>query len=215
MELKLYHYVHCPFCVRVRMALGHLNLPYESIVVPYDDEITPVKLTGKKMLPIMTFNGTPLNESLDIIKKLDQDDKLHLIGLEKSQDFRDLNLWLTKLGENIHSLAMPYWIYTPEFNDSSRNYFLSKKEKKRGPFRELIKHRNQFEETLLSDLEILSTELKPFFRSDKFTGLDVLLASHLWGMYVVPEFRFPDKIHDYLQTVKNLCHFSYHSDFWV
>ena len=46
MELKLYHYVHCPFCVRVRMILGFLQLPYQSIVLPYDDEVTPVSGYG-------------------------------------------------------------------------------------------------------------------------------------------------------------------------
>jgi glutaredoxin 2 len=71
MELKFYHYVHCPFCVRVRMTLGLLDLPYESVVVSYDDEITPVKLTGTKMLPIMSIDGKVMNESLDIMAKLD------------------------------------------------------------------------------------------------------------------------------------------------
>ena len=71
--MKLYHYVHCPFCVRVRMAAGFLNTSYESIVVPYDDEATPINLTGKKMLPIwVNDKRLAQNESLDIIKNLDQ-----------------------------------------------------------------------------------------------------------------------------------------------
>ena len=37
-KIKLYHYVHCPFCVRVRLALGFLNIPFESHVIAYDDE---------------------------------------------------------------------------------------------------------------------------------------------------------------------------------
>lgn len=196
------------------MALGYLDLPYESIVVAYDDEITPVKLTGKKMLPIMTFDGIAINESLDIIKKLDQENKLNLKDRDQSQDFIDLNKWLDKLGANVHSLAMPYWIYTPEFNDSSRKYFLRKKEEKRGPFKNLVRDRSRYEMNLLNDLKNLAQEIKPFFRSNSFSGFDILLASHLWGMYVVPEFRFSDEIHQYLQTVKKLCHFNYHSDFW-
>ncbi len=208
MELKLYHYVHCPFCIRVRMALGYLQLPYESIVLPYDDEITPVKLTGTKMLPIMEFNGHAQNESLDIIDRLDQKNRLKL------QDPTEINPLLNKLGANVHNLAMPYWIYTPEFNETSRHYFQKKKEEKRGPFKNLVKKRDQFIEEILNDLNLLSSELKPFYHSETFGLNDILLASHLWGLYVVPEFQFPEKIHSYLQEVKRICHFDYHQDYW-
>lgn len=208
MKLKLYHYVHCPFCIRVRMALGYLQLPYESIVLPYDDEITPVKLTGTKMLPIMEFNGHAQNESLDIIDRLDQNNRLKL------QDPTEINPLLNKLGANVHNLAMPYWIYTPEFNETSRHYFQKKKEEKRGPFKNLVKKRDQFIEEILNDLNLLSSELKPFYHSETFGLNDILLASHLWGLYVVPEFQFPEKIHSYLQEVKRICHFDYHQDYW-
>ena len=54
--IQLYHYVHCPFCVRVRMALGHLKIPYESIVLPYDEEEIPLEMCQKKMLPILKLS---------------------------------------------------------------------------------------------------------------------------------------------------------------
>ena len=73
MAIALYHYVHCPFCVRVRLALGFLNVAYDSIVVPYDDEKTPIELVGKKMLPIAVIEGKAMNESLDIIEAIDQE----------------------------------------------------------------------------------------------------------------------------------------------
>lgn len=208
MELKLYHYVHCPFCIRVRMALGYLQLPYESIVLPYGDEITPVKLTGVKMLPIMEFNGKAQNESLDIIDRLDQKNLLKL------DNPAEINPLLNKLGANVHNLAMPYWIYTPEFNENSRHYFQKKKEEKRGPFKNLVKKKEQFIQEILKDLNELSGELKPFYHSETFGLNDILLASHLWGLYVVPEFQFPEKIHSYLQEVKKICHFDYHQDYW-
>lgn len=214
MELKLFHYVHCPFCVRVRMTLGLLKLPYESVVVPYHDEETPVKLTGKKMLPIMSFDGKAMNESLDIMALLDKTNSLKIKQVEASEEFKSFNDLLTKLGSNVHNLAMPYWIYTPEFNAESRAYFQKKKEQKRGPFKNLIKNKDQFETEMMRDLMNLSSDLKPFYKSDTFSIYDILLASHIWGLYVVPEFQFPDKIHHYLQRVKEICHFNFHQDFW-
>lgn len=214
MDLTFYHYVHCPFCVRVRMAAGLLKLPYKSVVLPYEDETTPVKLTGKKMLPIMVIDGRPMNESLDIIEAIDKNNLLRVGSLKTDPAFQPFNDLLSKLGTNVHNLAMPYWIYTPEFNDSSRSYFQKKKEEKRGPFSALVKNRAQFIKDISSDLSEVVQDLKPFYRSNNFTVYDILLAAHIWGLYVVPEFQFEEKLHQYLQKVKEHCHFDYHQDFW-
>jgi glutaredoxin 2 len=214
MEIKLYHYAHCPYCLRVRMTLGYLNLSYESIVVAYDDEITPKRLTGLKMLPIISINGVSQNESLEIMEILDRNNILEIKSLKKSENFNQLENLLSKLATNIHNLAMPHWAFTPEFNESARKYFILKKEEKRGPFKLLIEKRKFFEEELQNDLIKLERELKPFYHSESFSGLDILLASHLWGLYIVPEFQFSKEMHNYLQSVKNITHFNYHQDFW-
>jgi glutaredoxin 2 len=214
MSLTLYHYVHCPFCIRVRMALGYLNLPYKSVVLPYDDETTPLKLTGKKMLPIIEKNGKAINESLDIIALIDEKNLLNGSEVQTQSEFSQFSELLNKLGSNVHSLAMPYWIYTPEFNESSRAYFQKKKEEKRGPFNKLVQRREEFISPLLNDLKEVEKNLYPFYKSEHFSLYDILLASHIWGLYVVPEFQFPEKVHHYLQEVKKVTKFNYHQDFW-
>lgn len=214
MDLTLYHYVHCPFCIRVRMAAGLLQTPYKSVVVPYDDEETPIKLTGKKMLPIMVIDGKAMNESLDIMAAIDKKNILNIAKLNDDPNFGPFNDLLSKLGSNVHNLAMPYWIHTPEFNENSRKYFQNKKEQKRGPFSELVKNKETFIKDISKDLNGVAQDLKPFYRSHVFTVYDILLAAHIWGLYVVPEFQFEEKIHQYLQKVKEHCHFDYHRDFW-
>ncbi len=212
--MKLYHYVHCPFCVRVRMGLGFLNIPYKSVVLAYNDENTPVQLTGKKMLPIVVSgNNVAKNESLDILKDLDKSNALSWQILETNKI--EIETLLNKIGSPVHSLCMPYWIWTPEFDNDSRKYFQEKKEIKRGPFKNLILNKEVYIKSLN---DILSNELeqnlKPFYKSSNLTIIDIMIAAHLWGMYIFPEFQFSPPIHNYLQLVKSKTQFNYHEDFW-
>jgi len=212
--MKLYHYVHCPFCVRVRMGLGFLALPYESVVLPYDDEETPLKLTGKKMLPIFeSDDGISQNESLDILKKLDSKNLLNWDFLKKHQS--EVDSLLSLISSPVHSLAMPYWIWTPEFNEKSRHYFQSKKEIKRGPFKILVKNKNQFTNEIKNILENnLLPHCQPFYKNSTLSIVDIMIASHLWGLFIVPEFQFDKEVLNYLLRIQALTKFNYHEDFW-
>lgn len=49
----LYNYDHCPFCVRVRLALGLKNIKHNLVFMANDDVHTPSSLVGKKIAPIM------------------------------------------------------------------------------------------------------------------------------------------------------------------
>lgn len=48
----VYVYDHCPFCVRVRLALGVKNVKHNVHFLQNDDIPTPTKLIGKKIAPI-------------------------------------------------------------------------------------------------------------------------------------------------------------------
>lgn len=211
---KLYHYPHCPYCVRVRLAWGYLKIPHESIVLRYDDEETPKKLAGKKMLPIAEIDGEVVNESLDILHRGDKDNQLGVPQIVGSNEFKEFEKLLDLLAAQIHNLTMPYWIFTPEFDQESREYFQKKKEEKRGPFKNLVSDKKKYQNELKQLLSIISSQLKPFYNSSEFSLFDILLASHLWGLYIVPEFQFPKEVHKYLQKVGSLCDFDYHGDFW-
>jgi len=213
---KLYEYVHCPYCIRVKMACGYLKFPYIPVVLPYNDEQTPISLIGKKMLPIMKFaDGSICNESLEIIEKIDPEDILQTKKLTNTNNLSTLDNTLSLYGKDIHSLAMPYWIYTKEFTAESRDYFVRKKEQKRGPFRELYLNKDKFEKNILEHIMSLEKNLVPYYNNNQLTIMDIMIASHFWGTYVVPEFRSPSFFHFYLQRIKKECNFEYHHDLWV
>jgi glutaredoxin 2 len=193
------------------MALGFLDYSYDSNVLAYDDENTPIKLCGVKMLPILEWEGSRMNESLDIIAKIDKNNQLP-INMENIK--QHINPLLDQIGKPVHNLAMPYWIWTPEFNESARHYFVNKKSAKRGPFNLLVQNQNSYFSELVPILKNIEEQLNPFYNNTDFTLNDILIAAHLWGMYIVPEFQFSPKLHNYLQIVKSICNFNYHEDFW-
>ena len=215
---KLFHYVHCPFCVRVRLAAGYYGQAYQSVVLEYSDESTPTQMIGKKMLPIWQKDDASfMNESLDIIVYLDlkHNKKLKVQDYLSSPAFNELDLLLNQMGKALHSLVMPHWIFTAEFDPKNREYFQKKKEATRGSFKDLVANRAKLEQELHPFLQQIENEFSSFYKSKDFSLADILLASHLWGLYMLPEFQFSPKMHKYLQEVKSLCAFDYHKDFWL
>jgi len=213
--ITLYHYIHCPYCIRVRMVLGHLNTEYFSHPLPYNDEETPIELCQKKILPILKRGDKSINESLDIIASLDQENCLNLKTLNNDSIRNDLEDLLNRLARPIHNLCMPYWVWSKEFTPEAREYFINKKSVKRGPFNKIIQNKQDHLNQLAPLLEELEQKIGPYYnKALNFSILDIMVASHVWGLYIFPEFQFSPALHDYLQRVKELCHFNYHEDFW-
>ncbi len=61
----LYNYDHCPFCVRVRLALGFKNIKHNLVFMANDDVHTPTSLVGKKIAPIMVRISCSLTRFFD------------------------------------------------------------------------------------------------------------------------------------------------------
>lgn len=53
----VYVYDHCPFCVRVRLALGIKNVKHKINFMANDDVSTPTSLVGKKIAPIFVSSS--------------------------------------------------------------------------------------------------------------------------------------------------------------
>ena len=92
--------------------------------------------------------------------------------------------------------------------------FIDKKSIKRGPFKDLYNARYELIEKINLKLELIENNIDYFYKNSEFTINDIILASHLWGLYLVPEFQFKPKMHQYLQKVRTLTKFDYFQDIW-
>lgn len=71
-------YDHCPYCVRAELTLGWHGVPFERVVYGYGEGANPencggtgygatdgpIKLTGKKMLPVLEGEAVPAPEGM-------------------------------------------------------------------------------------------------------------------------------------------------------
>lgn len=117
----VYVYDHCPFCVRVRAALGLKNVKHDVRFMANDDVKTPTALVGRKIAPILEWREADvcMGESLDIIRLLDDDERLGRTRLIAPATGReDIKAWQNGVRELLRSLQRPRYVATgllPEF----------------------------------------------------------------------------------------------------
>ncbi|KAL3936103.1 MAG: hypothetical protein SGBAC_008503 [Bacillariaceae sp.] len=117
----LYVYDHCPFCVRVRVALGLKNIKHIVNFLANDDVPTPTALVGKKIAPIFNFpeDDITMAESMDIINLVDADERFGATGILKPASGRtDLKAWQKSVQSTLRTLQRPRYVATgllPEF----------------------------------------------------------------------------------------------------
>eukprot|EP00808_Paulinella_micropora_P018633 g50428.t1 len=116
----VYIYDHCPFCVRVRLALGLKNVKHNVVFLANDDVATPTKLVGKKIAPIFSWGKDipPMAESLDIIAKVDSDSRFGPTGMFRpSSDRADIKAWQKSTQDMLRKFQRPRYVkaFLPEF----------------------------------------------------------------------------------------------------
>jgi len=115
---KLYVYDHCPFCTRARMIFGLKGIRHNLSWLANDDIQTPTGLVGKKIAPILEMPGeTPMAESLDIVRRIDEDPTWGSALLQPSTGREDLKAWMKGVSGVMRLLARPRYPkgYFPEF----------------------------------------------------------------------------------------------------
>ncbi|MCH4247412.1 MAG: glutaredoxin 2 [Acinetobacter populi] len=137
--MKLFIYQHCPFCLRTRMISGLKNLNMQYQVIMEGDAETPIRMVGKKVVPILQKDdGTYMTESMDIVKYLDQ------FGEEKythEPQNNEISEWCERVADDIFKLAIPRFtkgqfkeISTPE----ARQFYREREAKAFGDLNQLI-----------------------------------------------------------------------------
>ena len=203
----LYVYDHCPFCVKARMIFGFKNRPYTLTYLLNDDEETPIKMVGQKMLPILQEGDHYMAESMDIIHKIDQIDQQPVLTGDTNPA---INAWIESIYDVVNKLVIPRYAGAnelPEFvTAEARAYFMVKKEAWFGSFSNLLAET----EALVKRVNESLIRLDPLIQSadacnGKLSEDDIHLFPVLRGLSIVEGIVYPSKVEAYRQTMSQVA----------
>lgn len=202
-------YDHCPFCIRVRYALGVKNIKHEVVWLMNDDVDTPTSLVGKKVVPIWQPKGAAgesVMESLDICKAVDGDTTYGPTGVFKpASDRSDISGWFSENANLIRRLTRPRNVRAqlPEFVFAdARETFI-----RNHALPEPSDYDENFANTpaLLAELQGKMQELDDMIFSPSYCtegGLsfdDIDLFPRLRTLSIVRDLKVPKKTREYME----------------
>lgn len=199
--MKLFVYDHCPYCVRARMPFAMKNIPLELVVLPNDDEATPIAMIGAKVCPILEKeDGTFMGESMDIVHYLDQLDGSPIFAPAANR--QELTDWLKGVNLLLKVLLYPRWVNSPigEFaSQSARDYFQNKKEKDIGSFTEHLAKTELYQQ----ELEAQLLKLEPLLHSstsvnESLSIDDIDLFGRIRAITLIKGLAIPAKVRTYI-----------------
>lgn len=200
----LYIYEHCPFCTKARMIFGLKDIPYERQILLNDDVEGPVRMVGRKVVPILEEDGQFMAESMDIVAHIDAIGKPVLTGKTRPE----ITAWLHKAGKPLYHLFLPRAAAAPlpEFETTSaRAGFIRRKEPSVGSFSALLEEKTDE----LTQLNALLKELAPLIQTPEavngeLSTDDIHLFAHLHSMSLIGGVVYPPEVEAYRQTMAEL-----------
>jgi len=211
--MKLYVYEHCPFCVKARAIFGLKGVPFELITLLNDDEVTPKRMIGRKMTPILEEEGRFTPESMDIVAYIDaMGDDPRLTGPRSAS----IEAWLQEVSSSLYPLAMPRWAMAPfpEFStEAARAFFTRNKEAIVGPFNKLLASTPDLLAQIHAALASLAPSIQaPEAMNGTLSQDDIHLFAALRALSIVRDVRYPPAVEAYRQTMSRLTGVPLHDD---
>lgn len=216
--MKLYIYDHCPYCVKARMIFGVKKVPFELVTLLNDEEKLPIKMIGKKMLPIIEKQQDDfMPESLDIIKFIDELAEYGKPIVESSKANPGLNRWLQDIRQYHYQLAMPRWplMGLEEFaTELAVQYFTRKKEKSIGLFKENMERSQDLIVQANRHLQELESMIvgEPYFWGEQLNIDDFHVFASLRCLTTTKGVVFPESINQYMNFLSEISQVPLHWD---
>jgi glutaredoxin 2 len=200
--MRLYMFEHCSLCFRVRMMAALKRIHLEETVVLDDDTDTMVGLVGKRQIPILvTDDGKPMLESMDMVRHLESQGEPVLIGPERSE----IVAWAGRFAEKSARLTWPRYplLGLPEFATiAAHDHYTMRKRKAIGDLVALRAETRSYLGELALALDALNDLIAaPTAINGALSLDDIHVLPLLRSAAVVKGLHFPPKARDYFETM--------------
>jgi glutaredoxin 2 len=200
--MKLFMFEHCSLCFRVRMIAALKGLHLREVIVLDDDTDTMVALVGKRVIPILvTDDGQPMLESMDMVRYVDRHGDPILTGPERAE----VAAWVDQIVSKTAPLTMPRYplLGLPEFGTvAALDHYNLRKRKDFGDFIELRANTRRYLKDLMPGLEELDRLIEsPLAVNGTLSFDDIRVLPLLRSVAVVRGIRFPRKVRDYFESM--------------
>jgi glutaredoxin 2 len=200
--MRLYLFEHCSLCFRVRMAAALKRLHLQETVVLEDDSATMTSLVGKRVVPILvTDDGQPMLESMDMVRYIDRLGDAVLTGAERPE----IAAWAERVPPKAALLTWPRYplLGLPEFATiAALDHYNLRKRKAIGDFVELRANTRRYIDDLRPDLEELDRLIEsPRAINAALSTDDIRVLPLLRSMATVKGLPLPPKVREYYETM--------------
>ena len=200
--MRLYLFEHCSLCFRVRMVAALKRMHLQETVILEDDSETMTSLVGKRAVPILiTDDGQPMLESMDMVRYIDRLGDAVLTGAERPE----LAAWAERVPPKMALLTWPRYplLGLPEFATiAALDHYNLRKRKAIGDFVELRANTRRYINDLLPDLEELDRLIEsPRAVSGALSTDDIRVLPLLRSMATVKGLPLPRKVREYFETM--------------
>ncbi len=209
--LALIHFNFCPFCQRVRLALGYKQLAFNEIDARFYGPEYFLDISGFDRLPVIVYDdGTRQSESMEIIADLDRRFPETSSLLQENilpEEMDSVLAWRTRISGPLFRLLAPVLTQYPGLGDDDRamQYYRPRMETwLEDNLEGLSENRHTWYAAMLPDIEWVTERVtRNGFFSTCFSAADALITADLTGLRMLKDIELPAALRAYFSRVED------------
>ena len=208
--LTLIHFDFCPFCQRVRLALGYKGIVFNEQPARFYGPEYFQSISGFGRLPVVEYpDGSRQGESLEIIAELDRrfpETPPLCRGAISDKEWEGVQAWRARISDMLFRLIAPTLPQYASLGPDPRamTYYRNRMESWLGDTLEgLQERRKEWYVGMEADLQDVAARVAVHgFYTPMFSVADTLITGDLTGLRLLEDIQLPPELTTYFERVE-------------
>jgi glutaredoxin 2 len=214
--LTLMHFDFCPFCQRVRLALGYKKIAFAEQPARFYGPEHFQSISGFDRLPVVEYpDGTRQGESLEIIAELDRrflETPPLFRGAISDLEWEGVQAWRARISGMLFRLIAPTLTQYASLGQDARAmaYYRDRMENwLKDTLEGLQERRQEWYAGMAADLQEVTERVARYgFYTSVFSVADTLITGDLTGLRLLEDIQLPPELTAYFARVEAAAHVS-------